>query len=155
MSVPRPAPSYVETDDDQENYGWPLPDARLRPATRAPAPRAARRRSLLDVAWIALGVLGVAAAAVAAVWYLRLGGGAPAEVAVPRVIGLDEKAAVRELTTEGFAVRAIEQPAEASPGVVFAQRPSVETHLARGALVTISVASGQTTRNMTALGLSR
>ena len=155
MSVPRPAPSYVETDDDQGNYGWPLPDARLRPATRGPAPRAARRRSLLDVAWIALGVLGVAAAAVSAVWYLRLGGSTPAEVAVPRVIGLSEQAAVRQLTTEGFAVRAIEQPAEASAGVVFAQRPSVEAHLARGALVTISVANGQTTRNMTALGLSR
>jgi beta-lactam-binding protein with PASTA domain len=95
-----------------------------------------------------LALLGVAAAAVAGVWYLRLGSGAAARLSVPHVIGLTEQEAVHQLTTEGFAVRAVEQPAEASAGVVVAQRPSVNVRLARGAVVTINVANGQTIRNL-------
>jgi beta-lactam-binding protein with PASTA domain len=95
-----------------------------------------------------LALLGVAAAAVAGVWYLRLGSGVAARLSVPRVLGLTEQEAVHQLTTEGFAVRAVEQPAEASAGVVVAQRPSVNVRLARGAVVTINVANGQTIRNL-------
>ncbi|HXH97000.1 MAG TPA: PASTA domain-containing protein [Gaiellaceae bacterium] len=95
-----------------------------------------------------LALLGIAAAAAAGAWYLRLGSGAPARLSVPHVIGLTEQEAVHQLTTEGFAVRAIERPAEASAGVVVAQRPKVNVRLARGELVTISVANGQTTRNL-------
>jgi beta-lactam-binding protein with PASTA domain len=108
-----------------------------------------RRRSFLDVAWIALAMLGLAVAAVAAAWYIRLGRGGPTELSVPRVVGLSERAAVHELTTEGFTVRAIEQPADASAGLVFAQRPAVHSRLSRGDVVTISVANGQTARDMT------
>lgn len=107
-----------------------------------------RRRSFLDLAWIALTMLGLGAAVVAGAWYLQLARGGPTELSVPRVVGLNETNAVRTLTTEGFAVRAVEQPAEASAGVVFAQRPGVNARLGRGGLVTISVANGQTTRDM-------
>jgi hypothetical protein len=147
LSVPRPSPSSL---DRNESFGWPLPAKPLRSASAAMSPPARRaRRSALDIAWVVLAVSGLAAAAVAAAWYLRLGAGGPAELSVPHVVGLDERAAVRELTVEGFTVRAIEQPAEASAGVVFAQRPGVNARLARGDLVTISVANGQTTRNLT------
>jgi eukaryotic-like serine/threonine-protein kinase len=148
LSMPRPSPSYLERED--ESSDWPSPADRLRPVPPATAPPGRRSRSSsLDVAWIVLAALGVAAAAVAAAWYLRLGGGGPPELSVPRVVGLSENDAVRELTSEGFGVRAVEQPAEASPGVVFAQQPRVDARLARGDLVTISVANGETTRNMT------
>jgi PASTA domain len=152
VSVPRPAPSYA--DPAEETDDWPLPAQRLRPVARA-APPPRRRRSLLDVAWIVLAVLGLGVAVVAAAWFVRLGRGGPTELSVPRVVGLSEKEAVRELTTEGLAVRAVEQPAEASAGVVFAQRPRVGTRLAHGSLVTIGVANGQTTRDMTTYSRSR
>jgi beta-lactam-binding protein with PASTA domain len=112
-------------------------------------PARRRRRSALDVTWIVLALLGLAVAAIAAAWYIRLGGGVASELSVPRVVGLSERAAVHELTTEGFTVRAIEQPADVSAGVVFAQRPAVHARLARGEVVTISVGNGQTARTMT------
>lgn len=113
------------------------------------------RRSALDIAVIALVVLGLAAAVGAAVWYLQLRRSGSAELSVPHVVGLSERKAVHELTTEGFAVRAIEKPAAVSAGVVFAQRPSVNTVLARGAVVTISVGNGQPARTVTASSGSR
>jgi eukaryotic-like serine/threonine-protein kinase len=147
--VPRVATSTAEPEVD-EAYGWPLPPEQRRPEARLVAvPARRRRRTALDVAWVALALLGLAVAAIAAVWYVRLPGGGPSVLSVPRVVGLSEAAAVHELTTEGFTVRAIEQPADASAGIVFAQRPAVRTRLARGDVVTISVANGQTARTVT------
>jgi PASTA domain len=151
VSTPRPAPGYVDLDDEESN-GWPLSSESLRSVPRAPAPHPVRRRSFLDVAWISLGVLGVVAALVASAWYVRIRGATPGALSVPHVIGLSEKAAVRELTTAGFAVRAIEQPSAASPGIVFAQRPDAHARLARGELVTIRVANHQAQRSVTGIG---
>ncbi len=140
-NVPEPAP----TDDDSweaDAGGWPSVQVRRLPDR--PVPQPSRRRSLLDVAWVALAVLGLLAAAGAAIWYLKV---RPAPLAttlpVPRVIGVREQFAVAELTEAGFAVRAVEQPGNAKAGIVFAQRPSAQTVTKRGATVTIRVANGQ------------
>lgn len=133
--MPEPVSQYVETEEES---GWPLPAARPVSIARVPP---ARRRTALDAIAVLLAALGFAAAAGAAVWYLHLG--RDGTLTVPRVVGLRERAAVRELTDEGFAVRAVERPARGRRGFVVAQHPAVATRLPHGATVTIQVANGQ------------
>lgn len=95
---------------------------------------------LLASAWPVLAVLGLALAAAAAIWYIRLRPAPPARLTVPRVVGLSESRAVRALTTEGFRVRAVEESSSSGRGIVRSQRPLAETRPARGATVTIHVA---------------
>jgi PASTA domain len=143
--MPRPAPGYLE-DDSPDDDAWPRPAPRSQPVQPRPAaaPPPRRRRSPLDVAWLVLALLGLALAGGAALWYVTLNRTKPpSHLAVPPVVGLRELAAVTRLTSEGFGVRAVEQPGKAPHGVVFAQTPAANKTLARGATVTIRVANGQ------------
>jgi eukaryotic-like serine/threonine-protein kinase len=134
-----PASHYAEDESSRENDAWPEP-RRGSPIRPAPQPR--RRRQPADFVWAVLAAMGLALGAVAVVWYLSLNRSSPpAQLTVPRVVGMKEAAAVRRLTTEGFNVRAIERPADAKPGHVFQQRPEPLTTLDRGATVTIRVAA--------------
>jgi PASTA domain len=134
-----------------EDYGWELPASARRVPTAVPRPRPAAPRRLAPAQrrspraavslWLAL--LGVAVAAAAGAWYLRLDRSGPAlELTVPSVVGAPEGAAVRELTSQVFAVRALEGPSNGGQGTVVRQFPRPRTILARGALVTIRVATG-------------
>ena len=128
---------------ERDDEGWPSAQVRRLPERVVPPP-APPRRAFLDVAWVALAVLGLAAAAGAAIWYLKTRSTPVATtLPVPRVIGVREQFAVAELTQSGFAVRAVEQPGNAKAGIVFAQRPAPDTVTKRGATVTIRVANGQ------------
>jgi hypothetical protein len=141
--MPRSAVHYVE-DETLEQEAWPQPRSRPRPVRTPPPPRRRQRRSRSDLVWVALALLGLAAAASAAIWYVSLNRTQPAaELTVPRVVGMREAAAVKLLTTDGFAVRAIERAGNAPPGVVFSQRPAARATLARGATVTIRVGNGR------------
>jgi beta-lactam-binding protein with PASTA domain len=87
-----------------------------------------------------LALLGLAAAAAAAAWYVHLRPAPPTVLNVPRVVGLGEGPAVRALTNEGFRVRAVEEELSSSGrAVVTTQRPPARTRLVRGATVTIHV----------------
>jgi hypothetical protein len=105
-----------------------------------PAPVGQAPGRLLDRAWLVLAVLGLALAAAAGIWYLRLRPPPPAQLSVPRVVGLSESRAVSALTTEGFRVRAVEESSSSGRQVVTSQRPLAQTRLHRGATVTIHVA---------------
>jgi hypothetical protein len=138
--MPLPANrSYEDTVDD--DFGWPVPLAVPPRPVRARPPR---RRSR-PTPWPAvLAILGVALALAAGVWYARLDrSGPPRTVAVPRVVGMQETAAVNRLRRLGFGVRAVLRSGNARPGHVFAQRPSPQTTLERGTTVTIDVANGK------------
>jgi beta-lactam-binding protein with PASTA domain len=89
----------------------------------------------------ALALLGIAAAAAAAVWYasIRHRTQSP-ETTLPRVIGMSQRAAVRELTHDGFRVRVVEPKGLGSGGVVVGETPLAETLVARGTTVTLRVA---------------
>jgi PASTA domain-containing protein len=133
--VARPASWYEETELEDEAPEV-LPEELLPPA----AVPAQRQRTLLDHAWLVLAVLGLALAAAAAIWFVRLRPAPPASLGVPSVVGLSESRAVSALTTEGFRVRAVEESSSSGGAVVRSQRPGAETRLARGATVTIHVA---------------
>ena len=132
MSVTRPASWYEEIeleDEAPEVLPEELPSA-------VPSPRQARR---LDRAALALALLGLALAAAAAIWYVRLRPAAAHVLTVPRVVGLTEARAVRTLTSDGFRVRAVEETSGSGRRVVTSQRPRAATRLRRGAIVTIRV----------------
>jgi hypothetical protein len=131
VSVARPTSWYEETELEDEA------PAVLPEELGEPAPAAHARRRLLDRASLVLAVLGLALAAAAAIWYLRLRPAPPATLSVPRVVGLREARAVRALTSEGFRVRAVEESSTSGRQVVTSQRPLAETRLQRGATVTI------------------
>jgi hypothetical protein len=102
-------------------------------------PVAARPR-LVDKAWLVLALLGLALAAAATTWFVRLRPAPPAVLGVPRVVGLSEARAVRALTTEGFRVQAVEASSSSVRPVVTSQRPRGAARLRRGSTVTIHVA---------------
>ncbi|MBV8258455.1 MAG: hypothetical protein JO073_11625, partial [Actinobacteria bacterium] len=57
----------------------------------------------------ALALLGIAAAAAAGIWYATLKHDRPApELVLPRVVGLRQPTAVRELTHDGLRVKVVE-----------------------------------------------
>jgi len=89
----------------------------------------------------AFALLGVAAAAAAGVWYATLKPRTPsAELTLPRVIGVPQRAAVRELTRDGLRVRVVEPKGLGGGGVVIGETPLPETTVARGSTVTLRVA---------------
>jgi hypothetical protein len=134
VSVARQASWYDQAELEDEA------PAVLPEELEAPAPVRQAPGRLLDRAWLVLAVLGLALAAAAAIWYVRLRPAPPATLAVPRVVGLSEARAVSALTTEGFRVRAVEQSSSSGLRVVTSQRPLARTRLHRGAMVTIHVA---------------
>jgi hypothetical protein len=95
---------------------------------------------LVDRAWLVLALLGLALAAAATTWFVRLRPTPPAVLGVPRVVGLSEARAVRALTTEGFRVQAVEASSSSVRPVVNSQRPRGAARLRRGSTVTIHVA---------------
>lgn len=140
--MPTSAPHESHEDTIDDDFGWPLPlPVQPRPVRR-PVRAQARRRGV--PAWVVLGLLGAALAIAAGVWYARLDrSGPPQKPAVPRVIGMQENAAVNRLREAGFSVRAVLRSGNAKRGRVFAQLPAPQTALRRGATVTIDVATGK------------
>jgi beta-lactam-binding protein with PASTA domain len=72
---------------------------------------------------------------------LRVSTGPPG-AELPDVVGIDEAAAIRELETDGFVARVVDEPTfePAEDGVVVAQSPPAGTTTRQGATVTITVA---------------
>jgi beta-lactam-binding protein with PASTA domain len=136
--VARPAPRYDSSSEESGDYGWPQPEPRVRSAP-LPRPRR-RRRSALDGLAFGLALLGLLAAATAAIWYLRLDRTPATHEVVPSVVGLREAVAVTRLTGMGFKVQAVERPGPGTSGTVVSQLPAASTSLAIGAIVTIRVA---------------
>jgi hypothetical protein len=134
VSVARHAAWYEQTELEGDAPAV-LPEEleALAPVRQAPG-------RLLDRAWLVLAVLGLALAAAAAIWYVRLRPAPPSTLSVPRVVGLSEARAVSALTNEGFRVRAVEESSRSGRQVVTSQRPLAQTRLHRGATVTIHVA---------------
>jgi hypothetical protein len=134
VSVARQAEWYEQAElEDEAPAVLPEEQEALAPVRQAPG-------SPLDRAWLVLAVLGVALAAAAAIWFVRLTPAPPATLSVPRVVGLSEARAVSALTTGGFRVRAVEEASTSGWQVVTSQRPLARTRLQRGATVTIHVA---------------
>ena len=128
MSVASQASWYAQTELEDEAPAV-LPEELAMPV--------AARPRLVDRAWLVLALLGLALAAAATTWFVRL---RPAPPAVPRVVGLSEARAVRALTTEGFRVQAVEASSSSVRPVVTSQRPRGAARLRRGSTVTIHVA---------------
>jgi beta-lactam-binding protein with PASTA domain len=72
---------------------------------------------------------------------LRVSSG-PGTIAIPSVLGLDEKSARQQIESAGFLVEVVDEPTSdpSQDGVVVGQNPSGGTSRANGSLVTLTVA---------------
>ncbi len=150
-ALPATSATQVLRPDDRTRV---IPPQAPPPARRPPAyppyhgyDRRQRKRRRWVPWLIALLLL---AAAAAAAWYVysqlqeQLQGSRP--VAVPLVVGLPERLAVRQLEERGFEVETRSEPNNDEPrGRVFNQSPDAGTQLPRGEEVTIFVSSGPPT----------
>lgn len=89
---------------------------------------------------IALLILGLFALVAYFVATNLLGGGDL--VKVPRVIGMEEDAAIDDLETAGFEVEVLTAPSQRDEGIVSKQDPKSGTRLEEGETVTITVSEG-------------
>lgn len=72
---------------------------------------------------------------------LRVSSG-PGTIAVPNVVGLDERSARQQIESEGFLVEVVEETTSdpSQDGLVVGQNPSGGTSSAKGSIVTVTVA---------------
>lgn len=112
-------------------------------AAPPPPPEAGPPRALLADAWPWLAALGILAVAGLLVWLFLFNSGGGKGRVVPAVVGLQQQAAIRRLTDEGFGVKAIVAPARRPRGIVVSQVPGGGSRLDRGASVTIHVSNGR------------
>ena len=98
---------------------------------------------LLEDVWPWLALLGILAVVGLLVWLFVLrGGGDGAKRTVPSVVGLRQQAAIERLNGDGYAVKAIVEPAKRPRGIVAAQAPGGGSQLPKGSSVTIHVSNG-------------
>lgn len=135
--------------------GTPPPVAPGPPAPIGPPPDRRIGAGML----LAIGAIALVAAGIAIAWYLthRSSGNhtttvvvttapkkapAPAKVAVPRVVGLKEPAAIARIAGVGLKPKEVYRPSSKPKGLVISQSPQEATELAKGKQVTIVVDSG-------------
>jgi eukaryotic-like serine/threonine-protein kinase len=108
------------------------------PPSAGPPPRA-----LLDDVWPWLALLGILAVAGLLVWLFVFRGHHHKRHVVPSVVGLQQQAAIRRLTGDGYNVKAIVGAARKPRGIVASQIPGGGSQLPKGATVTLHVSNGQ------------
>lgn len=108
-----------------------------------PPPGGPPPRALLDDVWPWLALLGVLAVAGLIVWLLVFHGRNHRHHVVPGVVGMQQQAAIRQLTGEGYDVRAIVGASTRPRGVVASQSPGGGSQLPAGSTVTLRVSNGR------------
>lgn len=147
---PQPdAPTIVSAEDTA--VGGPPPP--VPPPVGGPPPDRRIGQGML----LALGVLALVAIGVGLGWYfshrhtthnstttvvVRTKPAAPAKVAVPRVIGLQEQQALALLMNKGLRAKSVYTSTSKPPGTVVSQAPKEATSVKKGTLVTIGVDRG-------------
>lgn len=108
-----------------------------------PPPAGPPPRALLNDVWPWLALLGILVVAGLLVWLFVFRGHHHKSQVVPSVVGLRQQAAIRQLTGDGYSVKAIVGPAKAPRGVVAAQTPGGGSQLPKGATVRLQVSNGR------------
>lgn len=100
-------------------------------------------RALANDVWPWLALLGILAVAGLLVWLFVLRGHHHKSPVVPAVVGLQQQAAIKRLTGDGYNVKAIVGPAKRPRGIVASQIPGGGSQLPKGSTVTLHVSNGQ------------
>lgn len=108
-----------------------------------PAPAGPPPRAMLDDVWPWLALLGVLAVAGLLVWLFVFHNRQHSKQVVPRVVGLQQQAAITRLTHDGYDVKAIVGPASRPRGIVVSQAPGAGSQLPKGSSVTLRVSNGR------------
>ena len=108
-----------------------------------PPPNGRPPRALADDVWPWLALLGVLAVVGLLVWLFVLRGHHHKSHVVPAVVGLQQQAAIKRLTGDGYSVKAIVGPGKQPRGVVGSQIPGGGSRLPKGSTVTLHVSNGR------------
>lgn len=107
-----------------------------------PPPAGPPPRALADDVWPWLALLGILAVAALLVWLFVFRGNHHKSEVVPSVVGLQQQAAIKRLTGDGYDVKAIVGPGKQPRGIVASQIPGGGSRLPKGATVTLHVSNG-------------
>jgi len=113
------------------------------PAPPGGPPNGRPPRALADDVWPWLALLGILAVAGLLVWLFVLRGHHHKSHVVPAVVGLQQQAAIKRLTGDGYSVKAIVGPGKQPRGVVGSQIPGGGSRLPKGSTVTLHVSNGR------------
>jgi len=108
-----------------------------------PPPPAGPPPGMINDVWPWLLLLGVLAVAGFLVWLFVFHDRHHSRQVVPAVVGLQQQAAINELTRDGYSVKAIVGAAPKPRGIVASQAPGGGAQLPKGSSVTIHVSNGQ------------
>ncbi len=107
-----------------------------------PPPPRPPPRFLIDDVWGWLALLLVVVVGGLLLWLLVLNHRGSSKPVVPAVVGLPQQTAIKQLTGDGYSVKAIVGPASRPNGIVVSQIPGGGSQLDKGATVTLHVSNG-------------
>src|SRR3954468_5668584 len=144
---------FVKSDDTDITQslpaGEPAPPAAPPPPEpppgrpAVPPPPGPPPRFLINDVWpwlIALLVVGVGGLLL---WLFVFHNGRTSKPVVPAVVGLQQSAAIKRLTDDGYGVKAFVEPANRPRGIVVSQAPGGGSQLGKGGIVTLHISNGR------------
>jgi beta-lactam-binding protein with PASTA domain len=116
------------------------------PGPRGPAvppPPGPPPRFLINDVWPWLLALLVVVVGGLLLWIFVFHNGKSSKPVVPAVVGLQQNVAIKQLTDDGYAVKAFVEPASRPRGTVVSQTPGGGSQLPKGSTVTLHISNGR------------
>jgi beta-lactam-binding protein with PASTA domain len=113
------------------------------PGAAVPPPPGPPPRFLIDDVWPWLIALLVVVVGGLLLWLLVFHNGKSNKPVVPAVVGMQQDAAIKRLTDDGYDVKAFVEPASRPRGVVVSQEPGGGSQLPKGSQVTLHISNGR------------
>jgi beta-lactam-binding protein with PASTA domain len=129
--------------DDERDITQSFPAAGPPPGPAVPPPPGPPPRFLINDVWPWLVALLVVVVGGLLLWIFVFHNGKSNKPVVPAVVGMQQNAAIKRLTDDGYAVKAFVEPASRPRGIVVSQKPGGGSQLPKGSSVTLHISNGR------------
>src|SRR4051794_6589537 len=144
---------FVKSDDTDITQSFPAAEPAPPAAPPPPEPPPGRPavppppgpppRFLINDVWPWLIALLVVVVGGLLLWLFVFHNGKSSKPVVPAVVGLQQSAAIKRLTDDGYGVKAFVEPADRPRGIVVSQAPGGGSQLGKGGNVTLHISNGR------------